>query len=162
MHESYAVFNRIVKVKFRLHALHASKPLDLKKQGCERNSNIFHHSAYVSIHLLSSSSSSPSTPPPFLLPMETWCVGVSQMLLYNSLIAQQPALSSVLLSRCLSVFRVLPFLHSCVASDAQALQELLALLISLRPISRRGGVGGCFAQSPFVSVHSPSLCTTAT
>ncbi len=160
LHESYAVFNKTGKVKFSLHASHAPKPLDLKKQACERNITIFHHSVYVSIHLLSS-------PPPLLPPHPRSCFPWKHgALVYRRCCCIIPPLQNnqppFLCCLYLSVFWVLPFLHSCVASDAPALQELLGLLISLRPISRRGGVGGCFAQSLFVSVHSPSLCTTAT
>lgn len=53
----------------------------------------------------------------------------------------KPPSLSALFFMCMSVIRVLPFLHSCVASDAPAIQ-FLALLISLRPISRRGRGGG--------------------
>lgn len=108
-----------------------------------------------------------SSPPPLLPPHPRSCFPWKHSaLVYRRccyiipwLQNNKPPSLSALFFMCMSVIRVLPFLHSCVASDAPAIQ-FLALLISLRPISRRGrggGGGGCFAQSLFSFLFSPSL-----
>jgi len=103
-----------------------------------------------------------SSPPPLLPPHPRSCFPWKHSaLVYRRccyinpwLQNNKPPSLSVLFFMCLPVFRVLPFLHSCVASDAPAIQ-FLALLVRLRPISRRGG--GCFAQSLFSFLFSPPL-----